>query len=369
MTLLVAVAAITFAVFSSSSNGSMRDARSTAAAGSYVQPQPIDRENWTLGVHPPESWLNESTMPVGSSLTVGLDGAVQACTTSRTSGAPQLDQFTCDLLKKRARFNPARAPDGTPIYGVFRVWSVWTNWLTVERDAYDFQVVSDELASRLKAPERIDIAYLVDAAGNLVSCWDENHDDVAAFVGAACKGLPSRMISAVKNEAGVPIPSVQDATPIILSSRQAAKLEKAPSALVCDAPAGHVVWQNIPMQSGSNLVRARVSFRVLHPGTKWPAGTGLLLALPGNERYAGVHAVVSPERPSSIGIVANLPDPKHELLLGWMPTAGPLELSVQFVGGILTVSADETSWSLKLKNEPVEGAFFTCNSSKFSVQL
>jgi hypothetical protein len=369
MTLLAAVAAITFATFASSSNGSMRDDGSKVAAGSYVQPQPIDRENWTLGVRPPESWLNESTMPVGSSLTVGLDGAVQACATSRTSGTPQLDQFTCDLLKKRARFNPARAPDGTPIYGVFRVWSAWTNWLTVERDAYDFQVVSDELASRLKGPQRIDIAYLVDAAGNLASCWDENHDDVADFVAAACKLLPGRMISAVVDEAGVPVPSVQDATPIILSSKEATKLEETPSTLVCDAPAGHVVWQNLPMQSGSNLVRARVSFRVLHPGTKWPAGTGLMFALPGDGRYAGVHAVVSPERSDWIGIVADVPDQKGELFLGWMPVAGPLQLSAQFVGGILTVSADQTSWSLKLKDEPVEGAFFTCNSGKFSVQL
>lgn len=52
---------------------------------------------------------------VGFALLIGEDGRVADCTIVATSGVPSLDSQACALLKRRAKFEPARGLDGKPV--------------------------------------------------------------------------------------------------------------------------------------------------------------------------------------------------------------------------------------------------------------
>ena len=53
------------------------------------------------------------------SLAIGTDGRVSGCTILASSGWPGLDAATCNLISKRARFNPATNEDGQPMIGSY----------------------------------------------------------------------------------------------------------------------------------------------------------------------------------------------------------------------------------------------------------
>jgi len=58
-------------------------------------------------------------------LDVGSDGKVVACTVTGSSGHPALDDVTCRLLQRRARFNPAKDSSGQTTAAV---WSGAVRW-------------------------------------------------------------------------------------------------------------------------------------------------------------------------------------------------------------------------------------------------
>jgi protein TonB len=45
-------------------------------------------------------------------LSIDRRGRVERCTIATSSGSPSLDEATCSILKRRARFDPARDDDG-----------------------------------------------------------------------------------------------------------------------------------------------------------------------------------------------------------------------------------------------------------------
>jgi len=49
---------------------------------------------------------------VQASLTIGPTGAVVACNITRSSGNSSLDSTTCNILRRRAKFTPAKDSDG-----------------------------------------------------------------------------------------------------------------------------------------------------------------------------------------------------------------------------------------------------------------
>ena len=52
-----------------------------------------------------------------ATLTIGTDGRVVACNLIRSTGNGALDSATCNVLRRRARFTPARDSDGNPMTG------------------------------------------------------------------------------------------------------------------------------------------------------------------------------------------------------------------------------------------------------------
>ena len=65
-------------------------------------------------------WINRGL--VGTArfrLDIAASGAVTGCTITGSTGHPQLDEATCDLVSKRARFKPSKGSDGQAIAGSY----------------------------------------------------------------------------------------------------------------------------------------------------------------------------------------------------------------------------------------------------------
>jgi protein TonB len=84
----------------------------------------------------PGEWASDNDYPTralqlgqegvtGFRLSVGSDGKVSACDITRSSGSPELDKTTCDLMRRRARFNPATDGDGNPTTGSYSSTVRW----------------------------------------------------------------------------------------------------------------------------------------------------------------------------------------------------------------------------------------------------
>jgi TonB family protein len=65
--------------------------------------------------YPASAQANGEEGTVQAKLTVSTSGRVSACEIVRSSGHKSLDDATCSVLQRRARFTPARAADGRPI--------------------------------------------------------------------------------------------------------------------------------------------------------------------------------------------------------------------------------------------------------------
>lgn len=65
--------------------------------------------------YPPTSLAAREAGEVTAAFDVTETGAVEHCRVVRSSGYLRLDDATCDLIERRARYRPAADPSGTPI--------------------------------------------------------------------------------------------------------------------------------------------------------------------------------------------------------------------------------------------------------------
>lgn len=63
--------------------------------------------------YPQAAIRNEEQGTTGFTLTVGPDGRVADCVVTSSSGSSSLDSATCSIMKRRARFTPAKNADGS----------------------------------------------------------------------------------------------------------------------------------------------------------------------------------------------------------------------------------------------------------------
>ena len=81
-----------------------QDARARANLASYI----------TNDDYPPSAIRAEEQGTTGFRLDIGPDGRVSNCTITSSSGSSALDNQTCNLLKRRARYTPAKDSAGNP---------------------------------------------------------------------------------------------------------------------------------------------------------------------------------------------------------------------------------------------------------------
>jgi len=98
-----------------------------AATFDPVPPRPSNSRNgWVTQGDYRSSWISRGyTGQVGYRLTIGASGRVEACSVTQSSGVSALDQATCQLVTKRARFNPAKNDQGRAISGSYTGAVLW----------------------------------------------------------------------------------------------------------------------------------------------------------------------------------------------------------------------------------------------------
>lgn len=104
--------------------------------GPEILPRPILPTPESLPIRPPRplgspaQWISDADYPapdlrmghagrVGFTLDVTAAGRVTSCTVTVTSGYPSLDVATCNLLIRRARFQPGADGTGQPSSGTY----------------------------------------------------------------------------------------------------------------------------------------------------------------------------------------------------------------------------------------------------------
>lgn len=66
------------------------------------------------------SWINRGMTGIaGFRVTVGTNGRAQGCVITQSTGHGALDEATCQLIERRARFEPARDAQGNRTSGTF----------------------------------------------------------------------------------------------------------------------------------------------------------------------------------------------------------------------------------------------------------
>lgn len=124
--------------------------------------------------------------------------------------------LTCALIKRRARFEPARDADGQPVYGVYRTWISYTiDNLTNAKspDQVDLDVYVAGLPAGIADRARVAVAQFVAADGTPGACVAAPRTQPLAteilsppLARAACKTLAgSGKLAVVTNKVGVPV--------------------------------------------------------------------------------------------------------------------------------------------------------------------
>jgi hypothetical protein len=164
--------------------------------------------------------------------TVRADGTIQDCIVERESGDPKLDALTCSIFAKRAKFHPAKSPDGTPVYGVFRSGMNWTIGFgpppreeLEEAHPADLEI-STNLPPDVDRRTVVTVAIAVDENGRVVDCDaqpplpGDRRKRFSQLVPIACQ----QMINAFKGRpasdaSGNPVRSVQNATVLFTAAK------------------------------------------------------------------------------------------------------------------------------------------------------
>jgi TonB family protein len=135
-----------------------------------------------------QEWKGAATFE----LLVDPQGRPADCKIVQSTGHAQLDKQTCFIAMHRARFTPARGPDGTPVYGSYRSM---VKWHRPDQDSLqvdpgpDLEVTVAALPPGTKQPPAVKLAYFVDARGEASSCTvlPESKAQPSSLVDAACK--------------------------------------------------------------------------------------------------------------------------------------------------------------------------------------
>jgi protein TonB len=76
--------------------------------------------------YPPSALHARQEGTVAFVLAVNPDGRVGGCTVSASSGSAALDNATCSIMRRRARFTPARDANGNVVADTFSSRFAWT---------------------------------------------------------------------------------------------------------------------------------------------------------------------------------------------------------------------------------------------------
>lgn len=156
---------------------------------------------------------------VSFTVNVDAEGCVAACTVTDSSGSANLDEETCALIVRNARFKPMRLPDGTRIASTFR-YSYW--WFLPEplpagatapeplTPPAAWMTSDDYPRAALRAEQTGDVLFTlsIDAAGIPTDCQLVGSSGVPILDTTTCALTMARArFKPARDAAGVPMAS------------------------------------------------------------------------------------------------------------------------------------------------------------------
>ena len=109
---------------------------------------------------------------------------------------------------------PARTSDGSPAYGVYRSYTVYSVDMRPSATSQpDVDVTVKTLPSGLQSPVWMKVVFAVDPGGHSSSCGADDPKTDERLAQVACEQVLSGTAApAARDAAGNPVPSVQSAT-------------------------------------------------------------------------------------------------------------------------------------------------------------
>lgn len=186
-------------------------------SASVIAAAPANPLPWfTFDDYPQKAFDREWKGNATFELLVAPDGKPAKCTITHSTGYDILDRTTCFIAMQRARFTPARGPDGGDVYGVYRSQVIWHR---PDQDKLqgepgpDLEVTIAALPSGAKDPPAVKLAYFVDAQGNPSACTPLPDSKVQPkpLLDAACAQLFGRIQRSPVTTDGATVPAVRTA--------------------------------------------------------------------------------------------------------------------------------------------------------------
>lgn len=139
-------------------------------------------------------------------VSVDAAGKVSDCTIIISSGFARLDQLTCKLVTRRARFNPAMDQNGRPVAGQY---AQAVRWLIADPEplrASDFGWKRPAEAKKLKQRGTVGFQIEISAEGVVTSCRITRSSGFALLDTETCKRLSALETASIAlSEAGEPV--------------------------------------------------------------------------------------------------------------------------------------------------------------------
>jgi TonB family protein len=186
-------------------------------SASVIAAAPATPLPWfTFDDYPQKAFDREWRGTTNFEVVVTPDGKPGECKITQSSGYDILDRTTCFIATHRARFTPARGPDGGPVYGIYRSQVVWhrPDQEKLQRDpGPDLEITVAALPSGAREPPAVKLAYFVDAAGNPSACTPLPDSKVQPkpLVDAACEQLFGKVQRSPVAANGGTVPAVKTA--------------------------------------------------------------------------------------------------------------------------------------------------------------
>jgi hypothetical protein len=152
-------------------------------------------------------------------LTISPKGRVARCDPEQSSGNVRIDNYTCDLARRRALFQPARSAEGAPSYGIHRVSVMWTTGpLNVDPSVGDLLAKLSPRPKGVRLPATVRVMFAVDKSGQISGCTDEPPSQTGmkrnnpTLLPIACDQVVKSFRTAPAiDESGQPVESIQNA--------------------------------------------------------------------------------------------------------------------------------------------------------------
>ena len=145
---------------------------------------------------------------IGIKLLADPIGKVEMCTVFASSGHKDLDSYTCDLVKRRARFPTVTDQDGKPVYGLYKSVVSWS--LDVPR-AYklppDLELEINHAPAGLSLPLEFKVAYLYGVDGKVHDCRlaPEAPPQPQELIDIACRSFVDGDQQIIRDSSGQPV--------------------------------------------------------------------------------------------------------------------------------------------------------------------